>query len=112
VNCGIGGRIGATEKLYGELTETGPCRLCRPGKSVGIGGPGLGSLKLVKTACGVPGPREFPPKFLSNTSMTLFFGGRPRFLLNMASMFVVIVMEIGSMPFCVMFHFLVYSWIL
>ena len=63
VNCGIGGRIGATEKLYGELTETGPCRLCRPGKSVGIGGPGLGSLKLVKTACGVPGPREFPPNW-------------------------------------------------
>jgi len=109
VNCGIGGRIGATEKLYGEWPEIGPCR---PGKSKGIGGPGFGSLKLVKTACGVPGDAEFGPKCLSNTSMTLFFGGRPRFLLNMASMFVVIVMEIGSMPFCVMFHFLVYSWIL
>lgn len=58
VNCGIGGRIGATEKLYGELTETGPCR---PGKSEGIGGPGLGSLKLVKTACGVPGEEELAP---------------------------------------------------
>lgn len=44
--------------------------------------------------------------------MTRFFGGRPRFLLNIASMFVVIVIEIGSGPFCVMFHFLVYSWIL
>ena len=41
--------------------------------------------------------------------MTLFFGGLPLFLLNIASILVVIVMDIGSMPFCVMFHFLVYS---
>ena len=46
------------------------------------------------------------------TSITLFLGGLPRFLLNMASMLVVMVMEMGSIPFCVMFHFLVYSWIL
>ena len=33
------------------------------------------------------------------TSITLFFGGLPRFLLNMASMLVVMVMEMGSIPF-------------
>ncbi len=47
------------------------------------------------------------------TSITRFFGGLPRFLLNIASILVVIVIEIGSMP-CrwLMFHFLEYSWIL
>jgi hypothetical protein len=99
VNCGKGGRRGATEKLYGELTTPGPCR---PGKSEAKGGPGFGSLKLVKTACGVPGDVLDPPN-----SITRFLGGLPRFLLNMASILVVIVIEMVS--FWAMFHFLVYS---
>ena len=45
--------------------------------------------------------------------MTLFFGGLPRFLLNMVSMLVVIVIITGSGSLLeFMFHFLVYSWIL
>lgn len=50
------------------------------------------------------------------TSMTLFFGGLPRFLLNMVSMLLVMVIMTGSeslLSGCwFMFHFLVYSWIL
>ena len=48
--------------------------------------------------------------------MTLFFGGLPRFLLNMVSMLLVMVIMTGSgslLSGCwFMFHFFVYSWIL
>ena len=55
-----GGAAGLpTEKLNVELDGTGTCI---PGKSWGgIWGPGLGSLKLVKTACG-PAPEELFPE--------------------------------------------------
>ena len=47
------------------------------------------------------------------TSMTRFFGGLPRFLLNIVSMLVVIVIITGSgSRLAFMFHFFVYSWIL
>ena len=47
--------------------------------------------------------------FKNLTSMTRFFGGRPRFLLNMSSMFVVKVIVTGSLFAAEKFHFLVYS---
>jgi hypothetical protein len=112
VKWGTGGLRGETEKEQGELVIPiaeelkGGCRE----KSVGaMAVPGLGSLKLVKTAWGIPGaPAEPPPN-----SMTLFFGGLPRFLLNMVSMLVVMVIITGSgSRLAFMFHFFVYSWIL
>ena len=43
------------------------------------------------------------------TSITRFFGGRPRFRLNIASMLVVNVIVTGSLLAEEKFHFLVYS---
>ena len=44
------------------------------------------------------------------TSITRFLGGRPLFLLNMASIEVVKVIVTGSLLAELKFHFLVYSW--
>lgn len=113
VKCGTGGLSGETEKENGELVmvpmEAGELK-AGVGNSLGaMAAPGFGNLKLVKTAWGIPGAPADPPP----NSMTLFFGGLPRFLLNMVSMLVVIVIITGSGSLLeFMFHFLVYSWIL
>lgn len=66
VKCGTGGLRGETEKEKGELVIPIAEELkAGAEKSVGaMAAPGLGSLKLVKTAWGIPGaPAEPPPNW-------------------------------------------------
>ena len=66
VKCGTGGLRGETEKEKGELVIPMAQELkAGAGKSVGaMAAPGLGNLKLVKTAWGIPGaPAEPPPNW-------------------------------------------------
>lgn len=64
VKWGTGGLRGDTEKEKGELVRPS-CGMLELSegleKSAGIWVPGLGSLKLVKTAWGIPGAPAVPP---------------------------------------------------
>ena len=60
VKCGTGGRRGETEKEKGELVIPIAEEL-KAGAEKSMAAPGLGSLKLVKTAWGIPGAPADPP---------------------------------------------------